>query len=54
MFLQSKNCRLCSKNPDREKETKNPYPLKITAISKNYGLKILVRVCMCARVGACV
>ena len=31
MFLQSKNCRLCSKNCDREKENKNPYP------SKNYG-----------------
>ena len=30
MFLQSKNCRLCSKNYDMEKETKNPYP------SKNY------------------
>ena len=57
MFLQSKNCRLRSKNSDREKENKNPYPsknyyLKITIISKNYRLKILVRVyaCMYARV----
>ena len=30
MFLQAENCRLRSKNPDREKENKNPYP------SKNY------------------
>ena len=30
MLSQAKNCRLCSKNSDRENETKNPRP------SKNY------------------
>ena len=39
MFLQSKNCRLCSKN----------CRLKITVKSKNYGLKIPVRARMYAR-----
>ena len=58
-----------SKNYDREKETKNPYPsknyylkitimskncrLKITAMSKNYDLKILVRVRVYARAYDC-
>lgn len=37
MLLQSKNCRLCSKNCDREKETKNPRP------SKNYGCTLFCK-----------
>ncbi len=36
MLLQSKNCRMCSKNSDRE-ENKNPRPSKNFGQSKNFG-----------------
>ena len=37
--LQSKNCRLCFKNYDREKENKIPIRLKITVKPKNLRSK---------------
>ena len=52
MLSQSENFGSCSKNSDREKETKIPIRLKITMESKNYYLKITVRACMYARVCA--
>ena len=42
------------KIPTGRKRIKIPIRLKITEWSKNYGLKIPVRVCMCTRVCACV
>ena len=39
MFLLSENCRLYSKNPDREN-------LKITIESKNYRARVYVCACM--------
>ena len=50
MFLQSKIAVCAPKIPKGRKKIKIHIRLKITAESKNYYLKIPVRVCMCTRV----